>query len=212
MARPRCERCLKALSACYCAHLPELANTLPIIILQHPLEARHALGTARIVALACDQVELWEGEDFSAHERLRERLAEPGWALLYPGEQALSVAEWRSQGRSLEGLIVLDGSWRKTRKMLYRNPALAALPRLCLDAEEVSRYTVRAVPDRQSLSTVEACAEFLGAWHQHSGLSPVPDYGSLTGVLEQMVAHQLSKMPPEIRERTLRLNQRRLSS
>ena len=29
-------------------------------------------------------------------------------------------------------LIVLDGTWRKSRKMLYRNPLLQQLPRLSL--------------------------------------------------------------------------------
>jgi len=54
---------------------------------------------------------------------------------------------------------VLDGTWRKSRKMLYCNPLLQRLPRLPLQGLPVSRYRIRKAHRANQLSTLEAtCA------------------------------------------------------
>ena len=56
-------------------------------------------------------------------------------------------------------LIVLDGTWRKSRKMLCLNPALQQLPRLSLAPLQASRYLIRQAHRPGQLSTLEAtCA------------------------------------------------------
>jgi DTW domain-containing protein YfiP len=56
-------------------------------------------------------------------------------------------------------LIVLDGTWRKSRKMLYLNPLLQQLPRLALADVPASRYRIRKAHKPDQLSTLEAtCA------------------------------------------------------
>jgi DTW domain-containing protein YfiP len=56
-------------------------------------------------------------------------------------------------------LIVLDGTWRKSRKMLHLNPLLQRLPRLALKAMPASRYRIRKAHLPDQLSTLEAtCA------------------------------------------------------
>lgn len=56
-------------------------------------------------------------------------------------------------------LVVLDGTWRKSRKMLYRNPLLQQLPRLALTDMPASRYRIRKAQLPDQLSTLEAtCA------------------------------------------------------
>ena len=56
-------------------------------------------------------------------------------------------------------LIVLDGTWRKSRKMLYRNPLLQQLPRLSLQRMPASHYLIRKAHRPDQLSTLEAtCA------------------------------------------------------
>lgn len=58
-------------------------------------------------------------------------------------------------------LVVLDGTWRKSRKMLHRNPLLVALPRLSLPDPAPSRYQIRKAHRPQQLSTLEAARHAL---------------------------------------------------
>ncbi|MEY4908801.1 MAG: hypothetical protein RL260_2519 [Pseudomonadota bacterium] len=53
-------------------------------------------------------------------------------------------------------LVVLDGTWRKSRKLLHLNLALQRLPRLALVAPPPSQYTIRKAHRPDQLSTLEA--------------------------------------------------------
>jgi DTW domain-containing protein YfiP len=53
-------------------------------------------------------------------------------------------------------LVVLDATWRKSRKMLYLNPLLQALPRLPLRDTPPSHYLIRKAHAPDQLSTLEA--------------------------------------------------------
>ncbi|CAM6125211.1 unnamed protein product [Calypogeia fissa] len=57
--REFCKRCDKAASLCICHHVKTLVdNKTSIIILQHPEEKRHHLGSARIALLGLQNVEI----------------------------------------------------------------------------------------------------------------------------------------------------------
>ena len=56
-------------------------------------------------------------------------------------------------------LVVLDGTWRKSRKLLYLNPLLQHMPRLSLQNLPASSYRIRKAQRPGQLSTLEAtCA------------------------------------------------------
>jgi DTW domain-containing protein YfiP len=55
-------------------------------------------------------------------------------------------------------LVVLDATWRKSRKMLYLNVALQRLPRLALADVPASGYHIRKAHAPHQLSTFEAAA------------------------------------------------------
>ncbi|HEV8547828.1 MAG TPA: tRNA-uridine aminocarboxypropyltransferase, partial [Polyangiaceae bacterium] len=58
---------------------------------------------------------------------------------------------------SLEGIIVLDGTWSKAKTLWWRNPWLSKLPRLTLVPEKPSIYgRLRAEPRRDFVSTLES--------------------------------------------------------
>jgi DTW domain-containing protein YfiP len=59
-------------------------------------------------------------------------------------------------------LVLLDGTWRKTRKLLHANPLLQALPRWPLPAPPPSRYTIRRAQRPDQVSTLEAACLALG--------------------------------------------------
>ena len=150
-SRPRCARCLRPAAACICAWIRPVANEIELLLLQHPLEQQEAKGTARLLQLSLARSRLWLGERF-----------EPGalgpldgCLLLYPADEgAAAPAPPTGPPRRL---IVLDATWRKSRKMLHLNPWLQALPRLALQDLPPSRYApLRKAQRAQQLSTLEA--------------------------------------------------------
>ena len=145
MTRPRCSRCERPALTCLCATLPvpPLAHRIELLILQHPAEAGHAKNTTAFLTLGLQHARLLRGEVFDAG------LAVPGTALLYPGDGAAAAPA------DVERLILLDGSWRQSRRLLAANPWLAALPRVSLP-EQPGRYAIRRAHRPGQRSTLEA--------------------------------------------------------
>lgn len=112
MPRAVCPRCERPARTCLCATLPApLPHSTELLILQHPAEAGHAKNTALLLALGLQRVRLLRGEVFDP------ALAAAGSALLYPGEAGAATPAGRV-GR----LVLLDGSWRQSRRLLAANP------------------------------------------------------------------------------------------
>ena len=115
-----------------------------LLILQHPAEAGHAKNSAAFLTLGLSPAaRLLRGEAFDP------ALAGPGTALLYPGEGAPPLPA------EVHRLILLDGNWRQSRRLLAANPWLATLPRLALP-EQPGRYAIRRAHRPGQLSTLEA--------------------------------------------------------
>lgn len=159
MARKRCERCHRPLSHCLCALIPSLDSRTRVLLLQHPSEVGHALNTARLAALGLRNAQLLVGEVF---DDLPTLLNQSGYQarLLFPGEGAQVVAPVPAEALPTL-LVVPDGTWRKARKLLHLNPALAALPRLGLESVPASRYRLRKAPGPEALSTLESIVQAL---------------------------------------------------
>lgn len=145
MPRAACPRCGRPAPTCFCATLPAapIAHRTRLLILQHPAEAGHAKNSAAFLALGLQQVRVLRGEVFDA------AVASPRAALLYPG------AATPAQPMAIDGLVLLDGSWRQSRRLLAANPWLTALPRLSLPTWP-SRYALRRAHRPGQLSTLEA--------------------------------------------------------
>jgi DTW domain-containing protein YfiP len=164
MSRPVCARCLRPQRACICAWITPLAPAVEVVILQHPLEASQAKGSARLLHLSLEHSRIVTGECFD-EAQLRALLYAPPRqpVLLYPdhadGAPPLA-ADLRDAPQRLR-LIVLDGTWRKSRKMLYANPLLQGLPRLPLHDLPPSHYAIRKAHRPDQLSTLEATCHAL---------------------------------------------------
>jgi DTW domain-containing protein YfiP len=136
-----------------------------VLILQHPLEVHHAKNSAGLLHLSLPQSRILVGEVFD-ESNLRAALQSPKYTLLlypasdYVGHAApapLDVAQLTDP--SEVRLVLLDATWRKSRKMLHRSPLLQAMPRLSLDASLESAYTIRKAHKPGQCSTLEAtCA------------------------------------------------------
>lgn len=156
MPRAVCPRCERPVSTCLCAMLPEpLAVSTELLILQHSAEAGHAKNTAAFLTLGLSPAaRLLRGEVFDP------ALVGPGTVLLYPGEGEAPVPA------SIDRLILLDGNWRQSRRLLVANPWLSALPRLHLPQAQ-SRYALRRAHRPGQLSTLEAGLHALALLEGH---------------------------------------------
>lgn len=186
--RTECPHCLRAQSACICQWIVPVRPRTEVLILQHPMETRHAKGSARLLHLSLPGSQLVVGEVFS-QEHLQALLYDPfpdtgagvtsshagrrQALLLYPETAAnasrdLHRAEVVPDDVAQLRLVILDGTWRKSRKMLYLNPMLQELPRLGLQVAAPSQYRIRKAHLPDQLSTLEATCHALAQLEQDS--------------------------------------------
>jgi DTW domain-containing protein YfiP len=163
--RLRCASCLRSQGACICRWITPVATQVEVLILQHPLETQHAKNSARLLHLSLPGSRLLTGEAFAAQELQAAFGAAKYTVLLYPptpgdgrpAPPALDLPRLRQAAKVQ--LVVLDATWRKSRKMLYLQPLLQQLPRLSLQDAPPSAYRIRKAHKPGQLSTLEAtCA------------------------------------------------------
>lgn len=167
--RATCAACLRAQSACICRWVRPLSSRVDLLILQHPLEVRNAKNSARLLHLCLAGSRLEVGEVFpDLHGLLHADGRVP--VLLYPEtpDQTPFDPVPMTQPERLR-LVVLDATWRKSRKMLYLNPGLQRLPRLALHDVPASAYRIRKAHAPHQLSTLEAAALALGQMEGDAG-------------------------------------------
>ncbi len=154
MPRSYCPQCQRPLSACYCHLVVSKETQTQVTILQHPLETNNAKNTARLLHLCLRNSELLQGEKWQTLPLQTGKTP----VLLYPPspEENHSTIKISDIDPINTQLIVLDGTWRKTRKMLHLSSALKELPRLDITFSEPSHYRIRKAPNEASLSTFEA--------------------------------------------------------
>jgi len=160
---------------------------------QHPDEARHALNTARLVALGLHNAQLIIAETV---DDLESYLKQPGYwpCVLFPGETAQELSTYQVEQQPLL-LVVPDGTWRKARKIMHCNPLLAALPRVTLPAGLSSRYRLRKAPDAQALATIEAVTYALNI------LEPEADFSPLLRPFDALIEGQIKAMGAQVYQR-----------
>ena len=132
------------------------------------MEVHHAKNSAGLLHRCLRHSRLLVGETFEASE-LRAAMPKMRYVvLLYPvtdsdGHAAAPPMETQQlSDPSRVGLVVLDGTWRKSRKMLHLNPLLQSLPRLALNDAPPSEYAIRRSHQPGQLSTLEATCAALG--------------------------------------------------
>lgn len=185
--RPRCPQCQRPVELCLCHLLPELSPRTEILVIQHPDERKHALNTARLLVAGLSNAHLLVTEQLPVD--WQERLLDPAWRteLLFPGPQVPTLSCAREESRSRR-LVLLDGTWRKARKLLYLNPVLQQLPQVALPDGLVSRYRLRKAPAEGALSTIEA------AVHALQVIEPDTDFSSLLRPFDALIEGQIKAM------------------
>ena len=204
--RMMCAVCLRPQAACLCHWVTPLSPAVEVVILQHPLEVANAKGSARLLHLSLAASRMVSGEVFASDQLQMLLYGASGTAeslrrqplLLYPetpeekslGLTATPLCDVGLLARPTAlRLVVLDGTWRKSRKMLYLNPLLQALPRLSLCDPAPSRYRIRKSHQLHQLSTLEATCLAL-AQLDPAGIG----YESLLAAFDGFVEHASRRM------------------
>ncbi|GGH59335.1 DTW domain-containing protein [Comamonas phosphati] len=203
--RARCPQCRRALRTCVCALARAVPHAVQVLILMHPMEVHEAKGTGHLLHLCLPHSRLLVGERFDPvqlQQALQGSWGEAGNAL--PRHSLLLYPETTQQDAALGlaaaapppapcapqrlRLVVIDGTWRKSRKMLYANPALQALPRLALKDVPAGRYAIRKAHLPGQLSTFEATALALAQLQGWAG--EAPEHAQLQSVFSAFIARQ----------------------
>lgn len=172
MTRPICPKCNTPLARCFCDLVVETKPSIEVIIWQHPSELGHAKGTASLLSrcLANSQrivAETLSRDDFEQTTGASDRQL----YLLFPCDDMRPKPTPDAENLRL---LVLDGTWRKARKLLYLNPWLTELPRFELLNPPPGRYAIRKAEKPGQLSTLEAtCAAIAQAENSSKNSQPI---------------------------------------
>jgi DTW domain-containing protein YfiP len=208
-----CPRCGKLLALCVCDGIKPIDNKVALLILQHPQEQDKTLGTARLTALHFADATLKVGLSWASLAKALGRPADPqAWAILYLGSVRAAAldadadlvavdrkgeAEARQQAilKSLDGVVLLDGSWSQAKALWWRNPWMLKCRRIVLNPSQPSRYgKLRREPRTDGLSTIEAAAIVLSRLERRAEIETVA-FASFDRLLARYRA--LQKASPE---------------
>lgn len=195
MPRAECPRCKRPVDYCFCKHIKSETGALEIVILQHPKETRHPMNTAKIAELGLTNCTILTGEDFSNNSELHNLLSTKKCYLLFPKPGAIDSQNITAAERP-EVVIILDGTWKKARKIYHCNPALRQLPAISIHHDQPSEYRIRKVPGDTALSTVEAAVILL----RHTSNNNT-SHKSLLDAFGRMIDLQINRMGSDTYEK-----------
>lgn len=155
----RCARCKLSPNLCLCGSLQALDLPVQFLVIRHRSEGRRTTGTGHYAPLLLRNSQLIEHGVRGLPLNVAP-LEQPDtdYYALYPQEDAEYVTpELMPQvpGRNV-AFVVLDGSWRKARRMLRRIPQLQDMPRVRLPLEAERLQGPRRAPTREHRFTLDA--------------------------------------------------------
>lgn len=203
--RQYCSTCLRPQATCICHLVRSVSTETEVVILQHPDEVRQAKGTARLLHLCLPNSQIIVGESFEHHETVRQLLADDKQTvLLYPenkgqsdqltSEQPASHSDTVRWTPGKTRLLVIDGSWRKSRKIVHLNPHLITLPRLAITGRS-SHYSIRKNHHPGQLSTLEAVCESLSRLE-----GPPSRYAAILSAFEKFMLQFEQYIPKKLQK------------
>lgn len=185
-ARATCYRCFRPVEYCYCGRIKKIDNRTNIVIVQHPRERFHHIGTARIAELSLRRVHVEVDHDHRLSRDANASWLPGGAGLLFPGPGARDLATLSAAERPRD-LVVLDGTWHHAHTLYRDIPCLHRLPRYAFTPTAPSRYRLRREPRDDYVSTVEAITHCLRALEpETSNLEAMLDV--FESVIDQQIA------------------------
>ena len=173
---------------CFCDLVVSVSSQNRVVIVQHPMEAKHSKSTGLLLHRCLPNSVLMVAEQL-APNALSQACAGLPPVLLYPPQADVAIAPMPRKAEPC-ALIVLDASWRKSRKMLHVNPPLMQLPRLSLSGVHESLYTIRKAQSPEQRSSLEATCAALALLEPHT-----PDLAKILRSMASFVARVQRWMP-----------------
>lgn len=201
--RPVCDRCGRPLRGCFCSLICAIENRVELLLLRDKTEAANAKNTGGLLheSLRHSRLCTLDADGALDPEHLSELLDAGGKypILLYPPTtDALALGlplpavlpDLDDLKPATLRLVVIDATWRKSRKILYLNPPLQKLPRLALENPPESLYSIRKTDRKNQLSTLEASCYALQQL-EHGEV----DYSPLINAMQDFVSLHLAFRP-----------------
>ncbi len=171
----RCAGCRMLLPLCFCDTIPSLDPPSRWVFLQHLGEVYKTTNTAMVAhrALTSSQLSVFKSRTEGPLPALDLGERRESW-LLYPRTEVppVPVADVVARGRPIT-IVVLDGTWKQTRKMARVVPAIADLPCIGLPVEAHPRWSIRAESLVGGMSTLDAVCWMLRAIEGEAVAAPL---------------------------------------
>lgn len=169
MKRPICHYCQLPSQHCVCAEVKASASQTQLLVIQDRREQKHAKNTVGLLQLNVPNCQVWLADQNGIVEHWQHKLdtlsltVADVW-LLYPSPQAIMLER---QQAAPKALLLLDGTWKQTYRLLQMNPWLTTLPTLSFEVSE-NQYAVRDPGKiKNSCSTLEAAARCLAHFERY---------------------------------------------
>jgi DTW domain-containing protein YfiP len=163
----RCDSCGLVPIACACAQLPRVENRTRVIVVAHARELQKPSNTGRLAVTMLSNARLVthggmsEVDGRRAAASLEDLDSNCAW-LLFPRADARPLHELLAEQSAPTELVVPDGTWSQTRRLVRRHAALQRLRAVTI-SEGTSEYLLRRGTVPGFLCTLEAVARSLGA-------------------------------------------------
>ena len=169
------------------------------MIIQCDKEGHHAKNTARLLPKLSNNIKIIHESDEPSLAVLKSTgIKMLKTALLFPSETAIAINEFKKTDEdSIQQLIVIDGTWRKAKKLILTQQWLASLPQVSLSQHYESQYAIRKTTVDNGLSTLEAVAYALAEIEGQSLSNLTPFFTLLEGINTMFIQH----MPADIKQR-----------
>ncbi|MDH5464022.1 MAG: DTW domain-containing protein [Thiovulaceae bacterium] len=131
---------------------------MKFFLLTHEREICRKTNTGRLVldTLGEDAVKIiWERK--SPDEALLKAIEAGDIALLYPSSESQLI----SKTCKYDNYIILDGTWQEAKKIYNKSPYLQLLPKVSMQTDQKSKYTLRRNQKEDGLCTAEIASEVL---------------------------------------------------
>ena len=185
MTREKCNTCLRPVKMCFCRDIIKQNNKTQLLIIQDDEESRHYLNTAIMAKLSFENTTL-ELVSKLKIEDLTLRIKNASCpAILYPSLENSIQTEKRNQ---VDLLIVLDGTWRKAKRILHTFSILKELPFVSLTMSKEKKYSLRKAKLDYQYSTLEAITYALASIESK-------DFASALILLDKQIQKQKRFIP-----------------
>lgn len=195
MPRKLCDQCARPVQVCLCSDFVSIEAPLEVVILQHPSEQKQALATVPLIKQCLSPANILVGEDFSSQPMIDALLSEPDSVrVIYPADNAepWQINSAISSAPKIKTLIVIDGTWRKAKRIWHMNPWLTNFKAVVLEGMNASAYRIRSSSVEGGVSTIEAV---VGALNY---LTASQDYDALLKPFKAMIGQQIEKMGSDV--------------